>query len=125
MSLFYKVYQQGRISAAQAKAESAQEKAQRLQSEIAELRRHSDALTLGCQAMWELLCEKTGLTNDAIEKRIREIDVRDGIADGRIGEAQSKQCGACGRVTSAAREICLYCGEPLPMLPRESVFNKR
>ena len=42
-----------------------------------------DQLALLCQAMFELLQASSGLTDDQLNKKILEIDARDGQADGR------------------------------------------
>ncbi len=114
-----------RLNAAEIKAEAAQDRSERLQFEVNELKRRCDALTIGCQAMWELLREACEVGDEAIVEKIKEIDLRDGVEDGKITVAESKQCPNCGRATNARRQACLYCGTPLPPAPGESVFNRR
>lgn len=72
-----------------------------------------DFLALGCQAMWELLSESTGLTDDDIKKRIMDIDLRDGKADGKMSNTV-RPCSNCERPVSQKRDTCLYCGSEAP-----------
>ena len=125
MSFFSRLYETPGLSVAESKAESAHEHAERVRSELHDLKRRCDALTMGCQAMWELLRDNSGLSDETILEKIREIDLRDGATDGKISETAMKQCAGCGHVTHAARQICLYCGAPLPVLQGDRVFNKR
>jgi hypothetical protein len=80
---------------------------------IRHLERRLDLLTVLCQAQWELLQEKTGLTEEDLAAKIDEVDRRDGAADGRMGTAISG-CTSCGRPGNARRAVCLYCGAELP-----------
>ena len=68
---------------------------------------------MACQAMWELLESRTKFTQDDLEKKMEEIDLRDGIKDGKISKTVAT-CPSCGRKTSIRRPTCLYCGEPNP-----------
>jgi len=122
--MFFHALQQQQFGRVESKAESAQDKAQRLEVEVNDLRRRCDAVAIGCQAMWELLRERSDMTDETILERIREIDLRDGKADGKMGETM-KQCPACGRSTNASRQTCLYCGAALPPVAGENVFGKR
>ena len=76
-----------------------------------------DKLTLACQAMWELLRERhDDLTDQMLLDKMREIDLRDGVADGRITTG-SVTCPSCDRMTSARTGKCQYCGAALPKGP--------
>lgn len=66
-------------------------------------------LALLCRAMFELLQERTDITNDDLAKKIEEIDLRDGRADGKMS-AQIKKCPTCGKTLSPKFNRCLYCG---------------
>jgi hypothetical protein len=91
-------------SAADAAAANA-EAASSLQSQI-------DGLLLASQAMWELVRERTGLTEEDLRQRMEEIDLRDGIRDGRVGPAKVN-CPACNRTNNDRRTHCVYCGREL------------
>jgi hypothetical protein len=68
-----------------------------------------DALVLTSMAMWTLLSEKFGVTEEQLLERIRELDLRDGKLDGRIAPGVQK-CASCGRENSQRSRRCLYCG---------------
>ena len=68
-----------------------------------------DELTLACRAMWELLEEKTSLTHEDLFAKIREIDLADGVEDGKVAMTV-KKCPSCGRTMSERHKKCLYCG---------------
>jgi hypothetical protein len=110
--MLWEAYQQTRITGAERTAESAEAKVERCARSIEEVQRHLDRLSLACQAMWELLRECSDLTEDDIEKRMLEIDGRDGCVDGKIGP-QVVDCPSCGRKTNARRGTCIMCGAPV------------
>ena len=68
-----------------------------------------DQLSLVCSAMWELLREKNGLTEEDLMAKVREVDLRDGVADGKVTK-QVLKCVKCGRTMSPRHKKCLYCG---------------
>lgn len=75
-----------------------------------------DALALSNAAMWELLRDRFGLTDADLISKMEEIDLRDGVRDGKIGSAPraARICPKCQRKTVAPRPDCLYCGADLP-----------
>ena len=76
---------------------------------VAALEEHIDKLTLVCAAVWELLREKTGMTEQDLAVRVAMIDARDGVADGKITHTV-RPCGKCGRPVAARHRKCMYCG---------------
>jgi ribosomal protein S27AE len=68
-----------------------------------------ERLTLVNLAMWSLLREKLGFTEENLLDRVREIDLQDGVLDGKVAR-QTTQCSKCGRMRSARHNRCLYCG---------------
>jgi hypothetical protein len=106
--IFWEIYQQQGITRANGAASSAQGTALSAKGDVAELTRRVEALTLLCQAMWELVSENSGLTDAQIASRVKEIDLRDGVLDGRIKHTSS--CTKCGAVVSAKSYSCVYCG---------------
>ena len=49
-----------------------------------------DRLALASQSLWEIVREQTGLTAEDLQKKILEVDLRDGNADGTA--EPSPQC---------------------------------
>ena len=76
---------------------------------IVELSDRVDRLVLVCMAMWALLEESKQFTQEQLLAKIKEIDLRDGQADGKISPTV-RQCPKCGRVMSQRHNHCLYCG---------------
>lgn len=110
--MIWEAYQQTKIAGAEQTAERAMSKADRYAFDIADVRRHVERLSLACQAMWELLRDRSDLTEEEIEAKILEIDARDGRVDGKIA-TKTAACAACGRPTNSSRSSCLMCGAPL------------
>ena len=110
--MLWEAYQQTKIAGAELTADRAMSKADRYAADIANMQRQVDRLTLACQAMWELLRDRSGLSEEDIESKMREIDARDGQVDGKIGTTLL-DCPSCGRATNSRRSTCLMCGAPL------------
>lgn len=107
--MFWDLYQQGQIYRAQSDATRAEFKATSVEKDLRQIYDRIDSLALTCQAMWELIRERTTLTDDDIEGRMQQIDLRDGKADGRMN-APVFECTDCGRSVSRRHFRCLYCG---------------
>jgi hypothetical protein len=92
------------IAAAQAesRARDAKETAMGLEERL-------DKLTLVCTAMWELLREKTKLTEEDLLHKVQELDMRDGVPDGKVTRTVA-ECPHCHRTMSPRHQKCLYCG---------------
>jgi hypothetical protein len=71
-----------------------------------------DRLLLVVSAMWSLL-QDTGMTEDQLEARMREIDEADGVADGKM-TPPTVQCSNCGAAVSGELPACQFCGTPVP-----------
>lgn len=67
----------------------------------------SSALIL--ESIWELVKERTGLDDQDLMEKITEVDLRDGVADGKRREKAST-CLGCGRKISNRFQKCYHCG---------------
>ena len=115
--ILWDLLQHYQIGEARRSADRASHTVSRAQTDQADLRRSVDTLTLACQAMWELLRERhDGLTDQILLERMREVDRRDGAADGRM-TVGSTTCPSCARLTSARTGQCNFCGATLPKGP--------
>lgn len=116
MDIFWELYQLKRTSDAIATARDAERKATDLESrvdpKVFQLEKQVERLSLGCQAMWELLTEILGVDQETILAKMEEIDLRDGKRDGKIHREQV-ECQSCGRLGHTGRARCLYCGSDL------------
>lgn len=110
--MFFDIYQQHRINAVSTGLDHAKQKNKRIETEMHGMRRQLDRVTMACQGMWELIRENSDITEEMLAQRIHEIDLRDGVADGKMSP-QVVSCAACGRKTSARRGFCIMCGEPV------------
>ena len=66
-------------------------------------------LTLITQALWELLQKKVGIEESELTDLIEEIDLRDGVLDGKITKKPQK-CSKCKQSVSLKTNVCFYCG---------------
>lgn len=70
---------------------------------------HLDRLLLICQAMWELIKEKTDLKDEDLLKMVTELDLRDGKPDRRYTNPPV-DCPKCGAKICRKFNRCLFCG---------------
>lgn len=114
--MLWDLLQQGQIGQANATAESAKQdsasNAEKLHKEVLRLEAKMDRLAIITQGLWELLIEKTDLTEKDIEAKIAEIDIRDGRKDGKI-LGKPTTCPKCTRPTHSRLRSCPYCGTAL------------
>lgn len=101
-----------RISSAESAAERADSKARRAEQELDQLGRHVERMSLASQAMWELIRERTSLSEEDLEAKMLEVDGRDGVVDGKIS-VRVQVCDSCGRNTNSRRDTCIMCGAPI------------
>lgn len=71
-----------------------------------------------CEALWELLSQRTGLTTADLHSKLYEIDMRDGVLDGK-NQRKAVECPQCGRTVAGRHAACLYCGQVID----DSVFR--
>jgi hypothetical protein len=96
-------------SATNAKVADTRGSIQEVRTELDELRMRTEKLALVNMALWSLLRDRLGVTDEDLEKRIQEIDLQDGKLDGRAAPGASK-CVRCSRMVSHRHKRCLYCG---------------
>ncbi|MFM2297475.1 MAG: hypothetical protein RL117_1182 [Verrucomicrobiota bacterium] len=111
--MLWEAYQQTKIAGAERTADRAMSKADRYAADIAKVERQIERLTLACQALWELLRERTNLTENDMALKMLEIDGRDGKVDGKIATSQTS-CSSCGRPSNSRRSSCVICGSEIP-----------
>ena len=92
-------------------AENAERKAFQVEDQLRRLSARLAHLTLVNQTLWELLRQHANLTQVQMFDKMHEIDLRDGVADGKIGKP-AFVCKNCGHRVSANYELCIYCGAP-------------
>ncbi len=82
----------------------------------AQLEERVDRLALLCRAMFELLGERAGVTEEQLSAKILEIDLRDGQQDGKMTPKPTR-CPKCDAMISPRFGRCLFCGEKGPSAP--------
>jgi len=83
-------------------------------TEHLEARLERAAMTI--EAMWSLLRDRLGVTDAELVERIVELDLSDGVLDGRVRRG-ALECPACGRKIPRRHPRCLYCGADVPHDP--------
>ena len=100
-----------KASRAEATADQAQIGFTGTQADIRLLRLDVERLMMITEALWTLLKEQHGYTDDELIRRVNAIDMRDGMLDGQVAKELSPVCPKCHRQQPIKhRPLCLYCG---------------
>ena len=78
-------------------------------SRVAELERQLARVSLGAEAMWRLLSEHLGFTDQHLLDVVKALDASDGVLDGHFRPAPIN-C-SCGAAINSSSESCQFCGE--------------
>ena len=100
-----------------AAAQSSQ--ARNVRTDVDLMRSDIERLLMITEALWGILKEKHGYTDDDLANRVMEIDRRDGTVDGRVAKSPPGTCPKCGRTLERKRAFCLYCGQAIAWDPFE------
>ena len=109
LDLLFDLYQQRRINEVETSAQESGRKATDFQERVRLLEDSVARLALVNAAIWSLVKDRTGLTDAALAARVRDIDLRDGVEDGKL-TATVQNCAHCGRVMASRHRRCIYCG---------------
>lgn len=99
-----------RASAAQAKASNVASRATNLEQRV-------ERLLMITEALWEILKEQHGYTDEELIRRVGLIDLCDGRLDGREAPSGPREREQCGRMLSRKHVKCIYCGAPVVANP--------
>lgn len=108
-----------RLSSTNLSTARAERNVSRLSAQMQDLENRVDSLSLICQAMWELLQERTNVTEDMLIEKVHEIDLEDGKLDGKRNK-QVSYCLECHRPLSKRHHRCMYCDRRHPL---DSAFD--
>ncbi len=97
---------------AREQAAGAKREARRAQSSASEVDGRVERLAMTCEALWSILRDKLGVSDEDLLDRITQIDLEDGKLDGKASKA-SVSCPKCGRVIARRFPNCMYCGQPV------------
>lgn len=108
--MLWDLFQQVQISGAQKSANNASLAANIAQVDIEVLQGQIQTLALANHAMWELLSDRLGVTEGELLNKMSEIDLRDGVADGKLTAKAIANCSDCGKPIKRHRPNCYWCG---------------
>lgn len=91
-------------------AARAESKAVEMQRQVRNLRADLARTLMICQALWELLSEREGLVEKDLHDKLHQIDMRDGVLDGK-NQRKAVECPDCGHMVSPRHPACIYCGQ--------------
>ncbi|NWK57819.1 zinc ribbon domain-containing protein [Verrucomicrobiaceae bacterium N1E253] len=115
----WNILQEMRINENQRRNDSIESDIRRSGGDLADLQRQVDKMALVNQALYELLRDRTGITDEDLRRKIRDIDKRDGAEDGKI-KASPLRCPKCGGAVTVGALSCQTCGATVaPKYPFE------
>ena len=100
-------------------AKPSEYKAERAITEIQSLKFDIERLLMITEALWTLLREQHGYSEDVLLNKITEMDMRDGRMDGKVAASAPFNCPKCSRPLGKRRPACIYCGTPVVWDPFE------
>jgi len=71
------------------------------------------------EALWELIRNRLNLSENDLNEKLYQIDMRDGQLDGRNQRNTTVECPDCHRKVSTRHTACIYCGRIID----DSVFR--
>ena len=84
-------------------------RANRAESAVQALETRLDRAMMTVEAMWTIMRDKLGVTNEELVERIVDLDLTDGILDGKERKPPL-ECPSCSRRISRRFPRCMYCG---------------
>lgn len=110
-----------------ARANRAQAAGERASKSAAEVRRKTESvqfdvekLFMITQALWLMVKDQHGYSDDDLIQCIQNIDLQDGKLDGKVAKSPVRpDCPHCGRKLMGKRPVCLYCGTEVALDPFE------
>jgi len=113
IAMLWDLYQHFQLRELDARVDHLQDEASRVtiaHDATKHLAEKVERLALITRALFELLEESTGVSEEQLRAKITEIDLRDGQADGRMSPRPTR-CPKCDAMMSPRFGRCLFCGE--------------
>lgn len=104
-------------SGAHAAAMGAQSDARRATTKAESLQFDIERLLMITEALWTLMKDEHGYSDEQLIEKIADIDMRDGKLDGKVNTPQIMKCPNCGRTLMKHHPACLYCGTAVAVSP--------
>ena len=76
-----------------------------------------EKLLILTEALWQLLRDRQGYSDEDLVRKIQEIDLRDGKLDGKVAGKAPTRCSKCKRALSPRLPNCMFCGAPAAESP--------
>lgn len=112
MSIFWSLYGI-RAFHTTADASAARVDARSAKLDVREIGDQLERTLLVCEAMWSILRDKLGVTDEELVARVNEIDLTDGKLDGKVRKTAVTVCEKCTRTVSMRFRKCTYCGHEI------------
>ena len=109
----------GSISSRGSSSASSSVNVTRLERKIKQLEANLAKSLMINEAIWELLRDRAGITEQQFNDKLYEVDMRDGVLDGKNQRNQAVPCPNCNRKVSNRHSACIYCGQQM----EDSVFR--
>ena len=114
--LFYGGGEHSLARDASSQANTAASDARRARTEAEGLTDRLERLALMTEALWTLLRDRFGMTDEELITIAHDLDLSDGKLDGRVRRV-SAECAGCGRMVGKRHKRCLYCGSETQRAP--------
>lgn len=105
LDLIWDVWQQQRIGELEQKAQASGAQVADVQERVRAVEQNVERLMTTTAAMWSLVKQRTGLTDQDLIVRVRKME-----GEQAEGRGQAVKCAKCGRTVPARKMMCLYCG---------------
>ncbi len=105
-------------TAAAGDAARAKSKVGRVERDLRALEANLAKSLMISEALWEIVRDKHGLTDKDLHDKLYEVDMRDGVLDGK-NRRKSTKCPNCNHAVSGRHAACIYCGQVID----KSVFT--
>ena len=116
----WSIFQEIRRSEHRLRQDSIEADTERIRGDSFELSKQLAKMALVNQALYELVKEKVGITDEEFRHKIREVDSRDGVEDGKL-KASPLRCPKCEIGVTAGALSYSGCGATVaPKYPFES-----
>jgi hypothetical protein len=117
MSLFWSLHHDSIAGTyALSEAQEAKQTARTARDKVADIEARSDKALLVCEALWTILRDKLGVTEEELVNRVNDIDFSDGKLDGKV-RRPPLECPKGKRMVASRFMKCTYCGHAIQGTP--------
>ena len=117
LEIFHELNQNQGIADARNDANRAQSSSQSAERKVEQLEKKLETSLMVCEALWNIVKKSHKLEDDDLTRMVKEIDRRDGRADGKVAKSAPLKCGACGKTIQRGKSRCMYCGRDHEISP--------